>query len=145
MRLLLAIPILGIVGVTPALGSEMPARKSGLWEIKMSFENRNIPAQALKQCVDTASDRLMPAGAASAQSNCSKRDVQRSGNTTTIEATCTVAGKPMNTRVVITGNLESAYTMTLTSEGDAIPAGKSTMTMSATWLGPCAAGQKPTM
>ena len=89
MRLLFAISILGIVGVTPALAAEMPARKSGLWEIKMSFENRNLPAQSLKQCVDAGSDRVMPAGAASAQSNCSKRDVQRSGNTTTIASTCT--------------------------------------------------------
>jgi hypothetical protein len=145
MRLLFAIPILAIVGVTPACGAEMPARKAGLWEIKMSFENRNVPAQTLKQCIDAGSDRLMPAGAASAQSNCSKRDVQRSGDTTTIEATCTTAGKTTHTRVVITGNLENAYTMTLTSEGDAIPGGKSSMTMSATWLGPCAAGQKPAM
>lgn len=145
MRLLFAIPILGIVAVAPAFGAEVPARKSGLWEIKMSFENRNLPAQSIKQCVDAGSDRLVPAGAASAQSNCSKRDVQRSGNTTIIASTCTIAGKTLNTRVAITGNLDSAYTMTLTSEGDAIPGGKSTMTMSATWLGPCAAGQKPTM
>jgi Protein of unknown function (DUF3617) len=145
MRLLFAIAILGIVGMAPAFGGEMPARKPGLWEIKMSFGNRNLPAQSLKQCVDAGSDRLMPAGAASAQSTCSKRDVQRSGNTTTIESTCTIAGKTLNTRVAITGNLDTAYTMTLTSEGDAIPGGKSTMTMSATWLGPCAAGQKPTM
>jgi hypothetical protein len=145
MRLLFAIPILAVVGSTPAFAAEMPARKPGLWEIKMSFENPSLPAQSLKQCVEAGSDRLMPAGAASAQSNCSKRDVQRSGNTTTIEATCTLAGKTLNTRVTIAGNLDSAYTMTLTSEGDAIPGGKSTMTMSATWLGPCAAGQNPTM
>lgn len=141
MRLLFVIPILGIACMAPAFGAEMPARKSGLWEIKMSFENRNLPAQSVKQCVDAGSDRLLPAGAASAQSNCSKQDVQRSGNTTTIESICTIGGKTLNTRVAITGNLEGAYTMTLTSEGDAIPGGKSTMTMSATWLGPCA----PTM
>jgi hypothetical protein len=42
---------------------------------------------------------------------------------------------------VITGSFDSAYTMTMTSEGDAVPGGKSSMTIAATWLGPCTAGQ----
>jgi hypothetical protein len=71
--------------------------------------------------------------------------VQRSGDTTTIESTCTIAGKTTNARVVITGSLDSAYTMTMTSEGDAVPGGKTSMTIAATWLGPCTAGQKPAM
>jgi hypothetical protein len=42
---------------------------------------------------------------------------------------------------VIAGNRDSAYTMTVTSEGETIPGGKPSMTMSATWLGPRNAGQ----
>jgi hypothetical protein len=146
MRLFLVISLLGLIGAVPASAAELPARKAGLWEIKMSFENRNVPAQTLKQCVDAGSDKLTQPGAASyAQSACSKRDVQRSGNTTTIESTCTIAGKTTNARVVITGSLDSAYTMTMTSQGDAVPGGMSTMTIAATWLGPCTPGQKPAM
>jgi len=146
MRLLFVIPLVGLFGTVSASAAELPARKPGLWEIKMSFENRNVPAQSLKQCVDAGSDKLMQAGAASyGQSSCSKRDVQRSGNTTTIESTCTIAGKTTNARVVITGSLDSAYTMTMTSAGDAVPGGRSTMTIAATWLGPCTPGQKPAM
>jgi hypothetical protein len=146
MRSLLLIPIVGLIGAVPAFAAELPARKAGLWEIKMSFGNGSVAGQTLKHCVDAGTDRLMQMGAAtSAQSACSKRDVQRSGNTTTIESTCTIAGKTTNARVVITGSLDSAYTMTVTSEGEAIPGGKSTMTMSATWLGPCTAGQRPAM
>ena len=141
MRLLFAIPIIGLVGAAPALAAEMPARKPGLWEIKMSFDNRNLPAQTHKQCIQAEADRFMPAGAPSyGQSNCSRRDVQHSGNTTTIESTCTIAGKSTNSRVMITGSLDTAYTMTMTSEGDALPGGKTTMTMAATWLGPCNPG-----
>jgi hypothetical protein len=43
---------------------------------------------------------------------------------------------------VITGNFDSAYTMTITSHDDFASAGR-TMTLSAKWLGPCPADQKP--
>jgi hypothetical protein len=144
--LIFVIPIIGLVGAGPAFATDMPARKAGMWEIKMSFENRNVPAQTLRQCIEAGADKLMPTGAAAyGQSSCSKRDVQRSGNTTIIESTCTVAGKTTTARVVITGNLDSAYTMTMTSESDAVPGGKTSMTIAATWLGPCSTGQKPAM
>ncbi|MBV9631875.1 MAG: DUF3617 family protein [Xanthobacteraceae bacterium] len=143
MRFVVVIAIVGLIGAVPVSAAELPSRKPGLWEIKMSFENRNVPAQTLKQCVDPATDKLMQMGAASyPQSTCSKRDVQRSGNTTTIESICTIAGKTMHARVVITGSLDSAYIMTMTSEGEAIPGGKTRMTMSATWLGPCTPGDR---
>jgi Protein of unknown function (DUF3617) len=146
MRWLALIPVVGLIAALPASATELPARKPGLWEITMSFENRNVPAQSLKQCVDAGTTMPGQMGAAaSAQSNCSRRDVQRSGDTTTIESTCTIAGKTTNARVVITGSLDSAYTMTMTSEGDAVPGGKTSMTIAATWLGPCTAGQKPAM
>ena len=143
MRLLVAIPIV-LLFAAPAMASDVPTRKPGLWEIRMSFDNRSIPVQSIKQCVEPGADKLMQMGTPSvAQSSCSRRDVQRSGNTTTIESTCTFAGKTTNARIVISGSLESAYTMTMTSEGDAVPGGRSSMTMAATWLGPCTAGQKP--
>jgi hypothetical protein len=41
---------------------------------------------------------------------------------------------------VIAGNLDSAYTMTVTSEGEAISGAKASTTVSATWLGPRNAG-----
>jgi len=142
MRCLTLIPIMALLSALPASAAELPARKPGLWEIKMSFENRNVPARSLKQCVDAGTNMMGQMGvAAAAQSNCSRRDVQRSGDTTTIDSTCTIAGKTTTARVVISGSLDSAYTMTMTSEGDAVPGGKSSMTIAATWLGPCTPGQ----
>ena len=144
MRLVGMISFLGLIAVTPALSAELPSRKPGLWEMKMNFENRNVPGQMMQQCIDAATDQMMQSNlGAQAQGACSKRDVQRSGNTITIESTCTVNGKPTNSRAVITGSFESAYTMTVTSDSAVAPGGKSNMTMAAKWLGPCAAGQKP--
>ena len=144
MRLIGAAAVLVLVGAMPALAAELPTRKAGLWEVKMSFENRNAAAPTIQQCIDAATDQMMQSSAGPfAQAACSKRDVQRSGNTITIDATCALAGKTATSHSVITGSFDSAYTMTVTSESEGLPGGKMTMTMAAKWLGPCAADQKP--
>ena len=128
----------------PALAAELPSRKAGLWEIKTSLEGRGGRVPAIQQCIDTATDRMMQSSAgAFAQGACSKREVQRSGDTITIDSTCTLGGKTATAHTVITGSFDSAYTMTVTSQGEGVPGGGNTMTVSAQWLGPCAADQKP--
>jgi Protein of unknown function (DUF3617) len=144
MRLVAAVSILGVLGATPALAEELPSRKTGLWEISMSFENRNIPGQTMQQCIDAATDQMMQSRVGpGAQSACSKRDVQRSGSTITIDSVCTVNGKATASHAVISGSFDSAYTMTVASDSAAAPGGKSTMTMAAKWLGPCKSDQRP--
>jgi hypothetical protein len=129
---------------TIALAAELPSRKPGLWEVKTSFENGNVPAQVIRQCVDASTDQMMQArSVGSSQRDCSKRDMQRSGNTITIDSTCTVGGKTRTSHVVITGSFDSAYTMTLTSQSEGAPAGSKSMTMAVKWIGACAADQKP--
>jgi len=44
---------------TTASAAEMPTRKAGLWEMKMTFEGRSLPPQAMQHCVDAKTDRLM--------------------------------------------------------------------------------------
>ena len=96
---------------------------------------------SMQQCVDAKTDEVMQAAsAANAQRDCSKRDVQKSGNTITIDSVCTVVGKPKTTHTVITGSFDSGYTMAITSQTDGAPR---TMNIEAKWLGPCAADQKP--
>ena len=95
----------------------------------------------MQQCVDAKTDEVMQAtSAANAQRDCSKRDVQKSGNTITIDSACTVVGKPKTTHTVITGNFDSGYTMVITSQTDG---GPRTINIESKWLGPCAADQKP--
>jgi hypothetical protein len=144
MRLIGGISVLVLIGAMPALAAEMPTRKSGLWEVKMNVEGRNTPGQTIQQCIDAATDQMMQSSAGPfAQQACSKRDVTRSATGVTIDSTCTVGGKTATSHSVVTGNFDSAYTMTVTSQSDAIPGGKMNMTMAAKWLGPCAADQKP--
>jgi hypothetical protein len=141
----LIVVLMGTLPAVPPLAAEMPSRKAGLWEIKASFENRNVPSQTIQQCTDMATDEALQsnAGQLGAQRTCSKREVGRSGNTVTIDSTCTVGGRTATSHAVIAGDFNSAYTMTITTQVEGVPGGARMTTMSAKWLGPCAADQKP--
>jgi Protein of unknown function (DUF3617) len=129
-----------VTGAVPAFTAELPNRKAGLWEITTDAGNQ---AMKIQQCIDAATDHAMQArGGAAPQGDCSKRDVQKSGNTTTIDSVCTFGGKTRTSHVVITGSFDSEYTMTVTGQTEGQPAGR-TVTLSAKWLGPCAADQRP--
>ena len=130
----------------PALADEMPARKAGLWEIKTNTGVANMPQVSMKQCIDTATDKMMQNNAGSAPDaakQCTQGSVQRSGNTITVDSTCNIAGKTMASHIVINGSFDSSYTMTVTSQGEGVPGAGRAVTLTATWLGPCAADQHP--
>jgi hypothetical protein len=131
--------LLILAGAAPVFAAELPPRKAGLWEMKTTVASgRTI---SMQQCVDAKTDEVMQAtSAANAQRDCSKRDVQKSGNTITIDSVCTMAGKPRTAHTVITGSFDSGYTMAITSQTDGAPR---TINIEAKWLGPCAADQKP--
>jgi len=49
-----------LTAATPALALDLPTRKAGLWEIKMEFQGHSrLPMQAMRQCTDATSDKLM--------------------------------------------------------------------------------------
>jgi Protein of unknown function (DUF3617) len=128
------------VAATSTVAAELPSRKAGLWEIATDVGSRTVKMQ---QCVDAATDQAMQArSGAAAEGNCSKRDVQKSGNTTTVDSVCTFGGKTRTSHIVVTGSFDSEYTMTMTSQAEGQPAGRA-ISMSAKWLGPCAADQRP--
>src|ERR1043166_10256983 len=59
MRLVMAISIVSVIGLMPALAAELPSRKPGLWEMKMEFASRNAPGQTMQQCIDASTDQMM--------------------------------------------------------------------------------------
>jgi hypothetical protein len=127
------------LGMTVASAAELPQRKAGLWDL--SLKTAAGHTVSMKQCVDAKTDAALQAmSGAMSQRACSKRDIQRSADTITIDSVCTIAGKTRNSRAVITGSFESAYTMVLTSQGAGMPV--MTTTLTAKWTGPCAADQK---
>jgi hypothetical protein len=144
MRRIVATCGLVLIGMatTSASAAELPTRKPGLWEIKTSFANRG--GQSVQQCVDAATDQMLQSLAGPFdQAACAKRNVQKSGDRTIIDSTCTVAGKTATAHAVIAGSFDSAYSMTVMAHSDALPGGTVNMTLDGKWLGACMAGQKP--
>jgi len=144
MRLFRMTSVLLAICVVPALTAELPSRKPGLWEVKTTIEGRNAPAQVLQQCIDASTDQMMQSNAGPySAAACPKREAQKSDSSMTIDSTCTIGGKTATAHAVITGNFDGAYTMTVTSQSEAVPGSAMLMTMEARRLGACTADQKP--
>jgi hypothetical protein len=132
----------------PAVALDLPARKAGLWELKMTGESAQMPPQVMQQCIDAATDKTMNEKFSGAQGMCSKQELRKSGNTIVAEASCKSGDMATTTQSVFDGDFDSAYTVKIatTIEGGAARpslSGKTNMTIEAKWLGPCKAGQKP--
>jgi hypothetical protein len=122
-----------------ASAADFPTRKAGLWEITIAGAH----SVKVRQCSNAASDKAMAQAGIGLPSGCAKRDVRQSDGTITIDSVCrSSAGKTTASRIVITGSLESKYTMTVTSQAPGTSTGP-TMTLYAERLGPCEPGQKP--
>jgi len=144
MRLVGTILLLVVICAMPARAAELPSRKPGLWEVKTSIGNSSAPVRVIQQCIDASTDQMLQSSAGPfAPAVCPKRDVQRSADSFTIDSSCAIGGKPATAHAAVTGSFDSAYKMTVTSQGDDLPGGKMVMTMDARWLGPCAPDQKP--
>lgn len=129
---------------------DMPARKAGLWELQVDLGRPNLPVRAMKHCIDAATDKLMNAQYGGAGQNCAKQDVAKSGATMTIDSVCEFAGATVTSHSVVSGSFDSAYTVDVIStraggrpRPGMPPSGATHMKISAKWLGPCEAGQKP--
>ena len=95
--------------VASAAAQEMPKRKSGLWEIRVSSDySKGMPA--MQQCTDEKTDDLMtnemPGGE---KLSCSKNEVRKEGDRIVSESLCKLNGSMAKTRAVFTGRFDSAY------------------------------------
>ena len=112
----LVIVVAGVVAAAPAFALDLPTRKAGLWELKMIFEGRNLPATTMKHCTDAATDKLMNANfGGSNEQHCSKQDMKTSGGTITVDSVCKFGETTTTSHAVITGSFDSAYTMKVAS------------------------------
>ena len=133
----------------PSFALDLPTRKAGLWEMTMDFHNSRLPHQTMKQCTDADSDRLMNMNfAGSNEQACSKKDIVKSGDGYVIDSVCNFSGMTTTSHAVVSGSFDSAYSVDVAStrSGSTMPGlpahGQSHMTITAKWVGPCAAGQK---
>jgi hypothetical protein len=138
----------GLACAAAAHAGELPARKAGLWEIKMSFIGRELRPQSMQQCVDGRTDRLL-SGYFSGTSGgvCSKLDAQKVGVIYTVDSACRIGGASTTSHATITGSFDDAFTARVVSTRHGGPPAEPIQvthtTIEARWLGPCSAGQKP--
>ena len=136
---------------TPASALDLPPRKAGLWEIKMTFETRGGPPQVMQHCIDAATDKLMNASfGGMAKESCPKQDMKTSPGSIVIDSVCKFGNTTTTSHAVFTGDFNSGYTVKVTSQSEggppmpgATPGQPSNMTIEAKWTGACKAGQKP--
>jgi hypothetical protein len=130
----------------PACAFDMPARKPGLWEMKISMEGRNLPVPAAQHCIDAATDKQMQQ-MGEGMSKCSKQEVTNVGGKMVFDSVCQVGTMTSTSHGEITGSFDSAYTVKMTSKRDGAPIPgmppTTNMTIEAKWLGPCKPDQKP--
>src|SRR5215831_4412841 len=93
---------LSLIVAVPASALDLPARKAGLWELKMTFEGRNLPPQVMQQCIDAATDKMMSSfGGNLRQDMCSRQDVQKAGDTLVVDSVCQMGGMTVTSHGVI--------------------------------------------
>lgn len=151
MRRRFVFAALTLVYAAPAFAIDMPARKPGLWELKIAIEGLQMPARVMKQCTDAASDKVLNSNfGGSAQEACSKQDVTKSATGMIIDSVCKFGDSTTATHAVVTGSFDSAYSVDVASTRQggppmpgATPGAATHMKIEAKWLGACAAGQKP--
>jgi hypothetical protein len=147
----LSLIVLALACAAPAAAVDLPARKPGLWDIKVTMEGRNIQIPASQHCIDAETDQMMNSIGGNMQKDaCSKQDVQKVGTTIVVDSVCKIGQGTTTSHAVVSGDFNSAYTVKVTSKregGPAVPGmpadSTSNMTVDAKWLGPCAADQKP--
>ena len=142
---------LALAAAAPAAALDQPAGKHGLWETTTTFEGSGAPAQTFQHCTDEDADalitRMNQLTVGARQEKCPQPEVQKSGNTTTVNSTCKIGPSTITSRGVITSG-DGAYTIKFMSKwegGPPIPgmpaAGTSNMTIDAKRLGDCTPGQ----
>jgi len=145
IRLACSILVLILAQTAVSAADDMPRRKSGLWEVKMSMAGKASPMGTMQTCVDQASDDLMQSNAKRATAkNCTRSDIKRDGDRVLVHSECTLDKMKTISDAVFSGSFDSGYRGDITTQYDPPMAGhgQMQMTIEARWLGPCKAGQK---
>jgi hypothetical protein len=149
MRRLLALGLgAGLLALSPAAFAEdLPIRKAGLWEMKITKVGGSVPEMTMQHCTDPTTDKeLNNSVSPLAKQICSKQDVVKTATGYVSDSVCSVAGVSMTTHAEIVGDFNSGYTVTSTTHSDKGVTGQpldATTRILAKWMGDCQPGQKP--
>jgi hypothetical protein len=129
--------------------SDMPRRKSGLWETTMQMPGGRGGTMTAQECIDERTDaetqRRAMQRAQDAEGRCEQRNSRRSANGYAVDYSCTGPRGKTEGRVSMQGDFSSRYTMENEARFDPPRGGvrESRMTMEGIWKGPCPADMKP--
>jgi hypothetical protein len=131
-----------------ASATDLPKRKSGLWESTVTM-GKDLPTQTMKECVDEATDAEMMKMATDTSKSlggaCSKNDFRKTPTGFESESECAMGGATIHSKGSFTGDFSTGYQGEITTTmappifGD--PTSKTSIT--AKYLGPCSTDMKP--
>jgi hypothetical protein len=142
--LALLLPIASVCA--EALAIDLPKRKSGLWDIKISRASTNRPSQAMQMCIDQQTDDMaQQLGESVASQACSKQKIHREGDRIVADSVCKLGDTTATSRTVLTGKFDRTYRGEIRTKYDPPLMGRSeNLTLiEAKWVGPCQPDQKP--
>jgi hypothetical protein len=130
-----------------ARADELPTRKAGLWEMKVNKVGSVIPEMTMQHCTDETTDKdMINSVSPLAKQICSKQEVQKTATGYVTDAVCAVAGVSMTSHSEISGDFNTAYSVTTVSHLDKGPESlrnNTTTKIEAKYLGDCKPNQKP--
>jgi hypothetical protein len=146
-RSILALLAIGLAN-PPAAAEDLPARRVGLWEMRMTVEGSNAKPQVSEHCIDAETDKQMQSLGSMGKDLCGKQDVRRVGSTLVVESVCKLGPMTTSSRAEISGDFNSAYTVKVSSKREGGPSAPGlgrdgNVTIEAKWTGACKADQKP--
>lgn len=127
-----------------AFAADAPKRKPGLWQI----ETRMAAAPGMgpvKQCVDEKTDDFYQQLGEQHKDKCSESETKISGDRIVVHSVCNLGKTVATTDATFSGRFDSEYGGNIRVRYNPPMQGMSetNMTITAKWLGPCEAGQKP--
>jgi hypothetical protein len=149
---LVGVTLAGIAGCSPPAAmaiSDLPHRKAGLWRQTMRLQGSDRQFPAIESCSDAASEaKLTLLGQHRDQTLCQSQSFRRNTDgSIAFEVACDLGprGKTVSSGT-ISGDFHSAYKIDMASKTTSAPAaqlnGERKMTITSTWIGACAPGQR---
>lgn len=128
--------------------SDLPKRKSGLWELKTQTDAAKPgPAgNTMHMCIDQNADQQwMKMGNDRSKDGCSKQDYKVEKDRIVVDSVCKVGQSVATSHAVFSGKYDSAYRVEAQSTYDPPMMGRkeSKTVIDAKWVGACKAGQRP--
>jgi hypothetical protein len=102
---------------------DLPLRKAGQWQLTTAMDEGKGPRQSiLTMCIEAEMERkTVLASGAEHRANCSKYEVKKTGETTTVDAECAYDARKVMSHTEMSGDFQTAFKVKIesTTSGEA--------------------------